>query len=59
MAATVSFSEELAGFFDFGEADYEAAFRAGEADGRRLTLQLRVIADDADDFVADGGAPRG
>ena len=51
--ASVSFREQLAGFIDFDEADYEAAFRAGAAAGRRLELQLQITADDADRFVAD------
>lgn len=50
----VTFTEELAGYIDFEEADYEAAFHAGAAAGRRLSLQLRVTADDADGFVPDG-----
>jgi cholesterol oxidase len=51
--ASVAFSEELAGYIDFEETDYEAAFRAGEAAGRRLSVQLRITADDVDRFVAD------
>jgi len=55
--ATVTFMEDLAGFIDFEEADYDAAYRAGEAAGRRLALQLRVTTDDADGFVPDGRHP--
>jgi cholesterol oxidase len=55
--ATVTFREDLAGFIDFEESDYEAAYRAGEAAGRRLVLQLRVTTDDADGFVPDGRHP--
>jgi cholesterol oxidase len=51
---SVSFSEDVAGFIDYDETDYEAAYRAGAAAGRRLALQLRVTADDVERFVADG-----
>jgi cholesterol oxidase len=50
---SVSFVEEASGFIDFDEADYDAAYRAGAAAGRRLTLRLRITADDAERFVAD------
>ena len=50
---SVSFSEQLAGYIDFEETGYEAAFRAGEAAGRRLSVQLRIAADDVDRFIAD------
>jgi cholesterol oxidase len=52
--ASVSFSEQLSGFIDFDENDYERAFRAGAGAGRRLALQLRVTADDVRRFAADG-----
>jgi cholesterol oxidase len=55
--ATVSFAEDLAGYIDFDEDDYESAYRAGEAAGRRVALQLRVTADDAERFVPDGRHP--
>jgi cholesterol oxidase len=51
--ASVSFCEELAGYIDFEETDYDAAFRAGEAAGRRLSVQLRMAVDDVDRFIAD------
>jgi len=53
-SATVTFTEDLAGFIDFDEDDYEAAYRAGEAAGRRIVLRLRVTAEDAERFVPDG-----
>lgn len=49
----VSFSEEAAGYIDFDETGYEAAFRAGEAAGRRLALQLRITAEDVDRCIAE------
>jgi cholesterol oxidase len=54
--ASVSFSEEVAGYIDFDETGYDAAFRAGQAAGRRLTLQLAITADDVDRCIAEGRA---
>jgi len=54
--ASVSFSEELAGYIDFDEYEYDAAFRAGEAAGRRIGLRLSITADDVDRVVAEGRA---
>ena len=54
--ASVSFSEEIAGYIDFDESAYDAAFRAGEAAGRRLALQLRFTADDVDRCLAEDRA---
>jgi len=51
--ASVSFSEEIVGYIDFDETGYEAAFRAGEAAGRRLALQLKITADDVDLCIAE------
>jgi cholesterol oxidase len=51
--AAVSFNENLTGHIAFDETGYEAAYRAGEAAGRRLALQLRITADDVDRFIAD------
>ena len=54
--ASVSFSEELAGYIDFDESNYDAAFRAGAAAGRRIGLRLSITADDVDRIVAEGRA---
>jgi cholesterol oxidase len=51
--ASVTFSEEAAGYIDFDETEYDAAFRAGKAAGRRLALQLRITANDVDRCVAE------
>ena len=53
---SVSFNEELAGYIDFDETGYDAAFRAGETAGRRLTLRLAITADDVVRSVAQGRA---
>lgn len=54
--ASISFSEELAGYIDFDESDYDAAFRAGEAAGRGIALRLSITADDVDRSMAEGRA---
>jgi len=51
--ASISFTEEMAGYIDFDETRYQAAFRAGAAAGRRLALQLRITADDVDRCIAE------
>lgn len=57
--ASVSFCEELAGYIDFEQTDHDAAFRAGEAAGRRLAVQLKITVDDVDRFIADERHPAG
>jgi cholesterol oxidase len=52
-AVALWFTEEMKGFLDFEQTEYEAAFRAGEAAGRRLMFHLTITADDVDRFVAD------
>ena len=49
----VWFTEEMKGFLDFEETDYERAFRAGKAAGRELMFHLTITADDLDRFIAD------
>jgi cholesterol oxidase len=50
---SLSFTEEMKGFVDFEETDYDAAYRAGEAAERRLMFHLTITADDIDRFIAD------
>src|SRR5215216_5758069 len=52
-ATSVSFSEEAAGYIDFDQTAYDAAFHAGRAARRRLGLQLRITADDVDRCIAE------
>ena len=47
------FTEEMKGYLDFEEDDYEAAFRAGKAAGRKLMFHLTIRAEDVERFVAD------
>jgi cholesterol oxidase len=49
----VSFTEEMKGYLDFAETDYERAFAAGRAAGRKLMFHLTITADDLERFVAD------
>ena len=53
---SVSFSQELAGYIDFEETGYDAAFRAGQEAGQRLTLRLAITADDVDRAIVEGRA---
>ena len=52
-AVAVWFTEEMKGFMDFEQTEYQAAFRAGEAAGRGLMFHLTITADDVERFVAD------
>jgi cholesterol oxidase len=52
-ATSVSFREEAAGYIDFDQTAYDAAFHAGRAARRRLGLQLRITADDVDRCIAE------
>jgi cholesterol oxidase len=52
-AVSLAFTEELKGYIDFDELDHRRAFRAGEAAGRRVTLQLTVSTDDVERFLED------
>jgi cholesterol oxidase len=52
-ATSLSFTEEMKGFLDFEERDYERAFALGEAARRRLMFHLTITADDIDRFMAD------
>jgi cholesterol oxidase len=52
-AASVRFTEEMKGYLDFEETDYERAFEAGKAVRRKLMFHLTITADDVDRFVAD------
>ena len=52
-AIAVAFTEEMKGFVDFEETDYEQAHRAGEAADRRLMFHLTITADDVERFVED------
>jgi cholesterol oxidase len=52
-AIALSFTEEMKGFLDFEETDYERAHRAGKAADRRLMFHLTITADDVERFVDD------
>jgi cholesterol oxidase len=52
-AVSVAFTEEMKGFVDFGEPDFQAAFRAGRKSGQRLMFHLTITVDDLDGFIAD------
>jgi cholesterol oxidase len=49
----LSFTEEMKGFFAFGEADYERGFERGRAAGWGLMFRLTIVIDDTYAFVAD------
>ena len=52
-SVAVWFTEEMKGFLDFEETDYERAFSAGKAAGRDLMFHLTITADDLDRFMSD------
>ena len=52
-AVSLAFTEELKGYIDFEERDHRRAFRAGEAAGRRLAVQLTVRTHDVERFLED------
>lgn len=49
----LSFTEEMRGFFAFGEADYERGAERGRAAGWGLMFRLTIVIDDIYAFVAD------
>jgi cholesterol oxidase len=52
-SVAVWFTEEMKGFLDFEETDYERAYRAGKAAGHDLMFHLTITADDLDRFMSD------
>jgi cholesterol oxidase len=52
-AIALSFTEEMKGYLDFEETDYDVAYRAGKAADRRLMFHLTITADDVERFVED------
>lgn len=54
-AVSLSFTEEMKGFFSFGERDYEQAYRDGKRHERRLMFHLTITAEDVKRFIADSG----
>lgn len=49
----LSFTEDMKGFFTFGEADYEAGSERGRAAGSALMFHLTIGTDDTYAFLAD------
>lgn len=49
----LSFTEEMKGFIDFEQTDYEVAQRAGEEAERRLMFHLTITAQDVERFIDD------
>jgi len=49
----LSFSEEMKGFFAFGETDYRIGFDRGRAEGAALKFHLTIDIDDTYAFIAD------
>lgn len=49
----LSFSEEMKGFFTFGEAAYEAGFERGQAAETELSFHLTIVIDDTYAFIAE------
>jgi cholesterol oxidase len=52
-AVALSFTEEMKGYLDFEATDYEEAFEAGKAAGRKLMFHLTITADDIERFIDD------
>jgi cholesterol oxidase len=52
-AVRLRFTEEMKGHLDFEETDYERAYAAGKAVGRKLMFHLTITADDVERFIAD------
>ncbi|MFJ9577097.1 GMC family oxidoreductase [Streptomyces sp. NPDC101191] len=50
---SLSFTEEMKGYFALGVTDPEEGRALGRADGRRLMFRLTITAEDVDRFVAD------
>jgi cholesterol oxidase len=59
-AVSLSFTEEMKGYVNFGESDFDRGFRAGKNAGTSFMFHLRITADDLDRFITDpehtGGA---
>lgn len=49
----LSFTEEMNGFFAFGEADYQSGFDLGRAAGSALKFHLTIDIDDTYAFISD------
>jgi predicted patatin/cPLA2 family phospholipase len=49
----LSFSEKMKGFVSVGQADYDAGYRQGRANGTPLMVQLTIRTEDVARFVTD------
>ncbi|MEA2312647.1 MAG: cholesterol oxidase [Solirubrobacteraceae bacterium] len=52
-AVSLAFTEDMKGYCDFGETDYDRAYRAGRHSGTGLMFHLTITADDIDRFISD------
>ena len=52
-AVTLAFTEEMKGFCDFSEPDYDRAYRIGREAGQDLMFHLTITTEDVERFIAD------
>ncbi len=50
-AVALEFTEEMKGFFSFGEDDFDRGYRAGREQRRPLMFRLTIATDDLDRFI--------
>ena len=52
-AVALAFTEEMKGFCDFSEPDYDRAYRVGREAGQDLMFHLTITTEDVERFIAD------
>ena len=50
--SALSFREQMSGYVAFGDRSHVDGYREGRRQGTRLRLQLRIVVDDVDRFIA-------
>ena len=50
--SALSFREQMSGYVAFGDSSHVDGYREGRRQGTRLRLQLKIVVDDVDRFIA-------